>query len=197
MDQWTEVLLDEWTSEQGDRWTRGPMDTWMDWQKDWTTGHSIFQFELHFNQFGSVHFEVVVMWVTFLVLLCGFFCRTVECKRGTTPTIHVRRLTRIGGFDILQERCLFTPSYGTCKKFIKVFGYNLMTNRCTEYIYSGCGGNPNRFATDSQCRNTCFVVRKRVTVSEPDYYEDEDATEAIQIDKRKLSRLRGIGRING
>uniref|UniRef100_A0A6P4ETS9 Tissue factor pathway inhibitor-like n=1 Tax=Drosophila rhopaloa TaxID=1041015 RepID=A0A6P4ETS9_DRORH len=89
------------------------------------------------------------------------------------------------------------PSYGTCKRFIKVFGYNLMTNRCTEYIYSGCGGNPNRFATDSQCRNTCFVVRKRVTVSEPDYYEDEDATEAIQIDKRKLSRLRGIGRING
>jgi len=32
------------------------MDTWTDWQTDWPAGHSIFQFELHFNQFGSVHF---------------------------------------------------------------------------------------------------------------------------------------------
>ncbi|XP_017128927.1 kunitz-type serine protease inhibitor B3 [Drosophila elegans] len=122
------------------------------------------------------------MWInlTFLALLCGFFCSTNVYGRVAKPNISVKRLTKIGGFRINQELCLFTPSYGTCKKFIRVFGYNLMTNRCTEYLYSGCGGNPNRFATDSQCRNACFVVPKRITVSEPDYYADEEVTEPIR-----------------
>ncbi|KAH8356333.1 hypothetical protein KR084_002791, partial [Drosophila pseudotakahashii] len=71
--------------------------------------------------------------------------------------------------------CMFTPSYGTCKRAIKVYGYNMMTNRCSEYLYSGCGGNPNRFATQYECRNTCVVGK--TTRKEIDYYQD--TTESI------------------
>lgn len=71
----------------------------------------------------------------------------------------------------------------TLQKHIAVYGYNIITNRCSEFTYSGCGGNPNRFMTDSQCRNTCYVVPARKTVSEPDYYADDGVTEPMQVDE--------------
>ncbi|KAH8278802.1 hypothetical protein KR018_009785, partial [Drosophila ironensis] len=78
------------------------------------------------------------------------------------------------------EKCLFTPKYGPCKKHFKVFAYDLMTNRCVQFIYSGCGGNPNRFATENECRTHCFVVEVQKAETEDDY--DYDTTESIRYD---------------
>nr|XP_016927039.2 kunitz-type serine protease inhibitor PPTI [Drosophila suzukii] len=115
------------------------------------------------------------MWTNLILcaLLCGLFLPTHVDTRKRSPTgadINIKRVTKIGSFEIKQERCLFTPSYGTCRKAIKVFGYNLMSNRCLEYLYSGCGGNPNRFASEQKCRAACLVVSKRTTVPAIDYY---------------------------
>ncbi|KAH8326728.1 hypothetical protein KR067_012343, partial [Drosophila pandora] len=76
------------------------------------------------------------------------------------------------------EKCLFTPKYGPCKKRYKVFAYDLMTNRCVQFYYSGCGGNPNRFATENECRTTCYVVETDKTEIYDDNYEYEDTTQA-------------------
>nr|XP_017015515.2 tissue factor pathway inhibitor [Drosophila takahashii] len=89
------------------------------------------------------------------------------------------RVTKIGSYDVLQEKCLFTPSYGTCKKGLRVYGYSIITNRCVRYFYSGCGGNPNRFATLHECRKTCHVIGKRSTGNETDYFKDTIETETI------------------
>ncbi|KAH8356376.1 hypothetical protein KR084_007499, partial [Drosophila pseudotakahashii] len=78
------------------------------------------------------------------------------------------------------EKCIFTPSYGTCRKGFRVYGYSIMTNRCIPFFYSGCGGNPNRFATRQECRKTCYVHDKRSTGNETDYYKD--ATEPTELD---------------
>lgn len=36
-----------------------------------------------------------------------------------------------------------------------VFGYNTKTRRCERFVYSGCGGYPNRFQSASECWKTC------------------------------------------
>ncbi|EDW98135.1 uncharacterized protein Dyak_GE23958 [Drosophila yakuba] len=116
------------------------------------------------------------MWTNliYFMLLWGFLCTTQVHGKGKMRDLDVRHVTKFGSYKVRQEKCLFIPSYGACKNHIRVYGYSIITNRCTEYVYSGCGGNPNRFATDSQCRNTCYVVPARNTVSEPDYYADDD-----------------------
>ncbi|EDV44001.1 uncharacterized protein Dana_GF18766 [Drosophila ananassae] len=102
----------------------------------------------------------------FLILLVGCFL----------PQTHGR--IEIAGYVVRQEKCLFTPKYGPCKKRYKVFAYDLMTNRCVQFYYSGCGGNPNRFATENECRTTCYVVETDKTEIYDDNYEYEDTTQA-------------------
>lgn len=37
------------------------------------------------------------------------------------------------------------------------FGFNNKNKRCERFVYSGCGGYPNRFDSASECWNTCGV----------------------------------------
>ncbi|XP_017046378.1 early lactation protein [Drosophila ficusphila] len=114
--------------------------------------------------------------LTFWALLCALFWATEVngAKKRKKDNIRASRIDKVGGLEILQEKCLFIPSYGTCKKFIKVFGYDYMSNRCTEFMYSGCGGNPNRFPSEITCRNVCFVNTKSEFEEAPDYYSEYD-----------------------
>lgn len=54
-------------------------------------------------------------------------------------------------------QCLYMADAGPCDAKIRVFGYDYVSNRCVHFYYSGCGGNPNRFATRSECMETCYV----------------------------------------
>ena len=45
---------------------------------------------------------------------------------------------------------------GTCDDSILSYYYDSNTERCREFVYSGCDGNGNRFSKISQCRATCM-----------------------------------------
>lgn len=147
-------------------------------------------------------FQAMRINLIYFTLLWAFFFSTEVFGKVKIRESDIRRITKMGSYKVRQgryfpdifrshkyyiihfaEKCLFIPSYGRCKKHIAVYGYNIITNRCSEFTYSGCGGNPNRFMTDSQCRNTCYVVPARKTVSEPDYYADDGVTEPMQVDE--------------
>lgn len=44
---------------------------------------------------------------------------------------------------------------GACSQLLTVWGYNSNTNLCEEFLYTGCLGNLNRFATQAECQARC------------------------------------------
>ncbi|BFF91942.1 kunitz-type serine protease inhibitor Bi-KTI [Drosophila madeirensis] len=79
-------------------------------------------------------------------------------------------------FTIRQESCLFRPVYGRCKKFLKAYGYDFENNVCVKFVYSGCGGNTNRFSSADECKKLCLVNRKNEikNVRDKDPYPSPD-----------------------
>ncbi|KAH8382393.1 hypothetical protein KR009_003306, partial [Drosophila setifemur] len=55
------------------------------------------------------------------------------------------------------EKCLFRVKYGPCKGHYPMFAYDIWRNQCLMFLYSGCGGNPNKFYTENECESTCYV----------------------------------------
>ncbi|XP_053409062.1 actinia tenebrosa protease inhibitors-like isoform X2 [Mercenaria mercenaria] len=42
-----------------------------------------------------------------------------------------------------------------CLAYIQSYGYNSTSGKCEKFIYSGCGGNANRFETLEKCKQRC------------------------------------------
>ncbi|XP_072437929.1 kappaPI-actitoxin-Avd3b [Chiloscyllium punctatum] len=56
---------------------------------------------------------------------------------------------------IEQEPCLLGLDEGTCSRYTLRWYYHRRTDRCRPFIYSGCGGNANRFQTQEECEQRC------------------------------------------
>ncbi|KAH8281415.1 hypothetical protein KR054_000343, partial [Drosophila jambulina] len=61
--------------------------------------------------------------------------------------------------NIFTAKCFYIANPGPCKNWVKVWGFDYITNRCIFYFYGGCGGNPNRFYTKDECLSTCRVTK--------------------------------------
>ncbi|GJQ76338.1 hypothetical protein Trydic_g2060 [Trypoxylus dichotomus] len=55
--------------------------------------------------------------------------------------------------------CLKEVEAGNCNETIHSFYYDPMTLKCTTFIYTGCGGNENRFASVESCERYCGKYR--------------------------------------
>ncbi|KAH8413133.1 hypothetical protein KR009_008197 [Drosophila setifemur] len=42
-----------------------------------------------------------------------------------------------------------------CNKVLQYWSYDASKNTCTLFIYSGCGGNQNKFFTQEECESFC------------------------------------------
>ncbi|KAM8715008.1 hypothetical protein ACLKA7_002111 [Drosophila subpalustris] len=73
---------------------------------------------------------------------------------------------------IRQPKCLYMADVGPCDDQVKVYGYDYVTNRCVFFIYGGCGGNPNRFATKKECMDECHVEGED-TADDEEYLLDD------------------------
>lgn len=51
--------------------------------------------------------------------------------------------------------CAQLPSGGHCDQRLPRYYFNAALRRCFTFIYSGCGGNGNSFATEAECRARC------------------------------------------
>ncbi|XP_030371261.1 protease inhibitor carrapatin [Scaptodrosophila lebanonensis] len=80
-------------------------------------------------------------------------------------------------WDLRNEKCYFLADVGPCRRFIRVYAFDIFSNRCNTFDYGGCGGNPNRFLSEQQCRKACLVKRKPLVPTVPKrklpVYDDE------------------------
>lgn len=56
------------------------------------------------------------------------------------------------------ERCGGEPVVGPCRAAFSRWYYNSKTGSCASFIYGGCRGNANNYATESSCVTACTVT---------------------------------------
>ncbi|XP_043655362.1 kunitz-type serine protease inhibitor mulgin-4 [Drosophila teissieri] len=71
-------------------------------------------------------------------------------------------------------RCSFIANPGPCNGLFEMFAYDFANNVCVEFIYGGCGGNPNRFQTKRECIHLCDALSDE---------EDEEAIVSTEYDE--------------
>ena len=72
------------------------------------------------------------------------------------------------GPSALQTACHLPITPGPCKAYIPSWAHNSVTHECEEFIYGGCGGNKNRFASEEQCEQACTHEEQDPVDPDPD-----------------------------
>uniref|UniRef100_A0A6B0V1G4 Putative bpti/kunitz family of serine protease inhibitor n=1 Tax=Ixodes ricinus TaxID=34613 RepID=A0A6B0V1G4_IXORI len=54
-----------------------------------------------------------------------------------------------------KDRCYLKHKTGPCKASLPMYYYDNNTLQCRQFIYGGCDGNANRFATIEECKKAC------------------------------------------
>ncbi|XP_077525773.1 uncharacterized protein LOC144137707 [Haemaphysalis longicornis] len=54
-----------------------------------------------------------------------------------------------------QSPCQLEPERGLCYAAFSLHYFDAATGTCEEFLYGGCGGNANRFASLAECLDTC------------------------------------------
>uniref|UniRef100_A0A914HT32 Uncharacterized protein n=1 Tax=Globodera rostochiensis TaxID=31243 RepID=A0A914HT32_GLORO len=87
------------------------------------------------------------------------FASLVDCKRRCTPP-------ETEGKKVLSNNiCDHRIDPGECSGVFHRYGYDSDTNRCNQFMYGGCSGNGNNFATLADCQVAC--VRSDCSQTDP------------------------------
>ncbi len=57
--------------------------------------------------------------------------------------------------DGAEDVCSLHAATGMCEAYLPRWFHNAVTKRCEEFIYGGCGGTANRFASRAACESAC------------------------------------------
>ncbi|KAJ8288247.1 hypothetical protein COCON_G00009060 [Conger conger] len=63
------------------------------------------------------------------------------------------------GFSTRTGLCSQRQDIGSCHNYILKWYFDMERNECTQFWYSGCGGNDNRFETQEECEALCLTVQ--------------------------------------
>ena len=79
------------------------------------------------------------------------FLTVEECNKAcvhTQPSTHT---------NSANSTCSLPTLSGLCDAYFPRFSYHPDTNKCTQFIYGGCGGNQNNFLTENECNKSCVT----------------------------------------
>ncbi|CUT99783.1 collagen alpha 3VI chain [Echinococcus multilocularis] len=60
-----------------------------------------------------------------------------------------------------ESMCSLPIEGGQCRGYVKSYAYDSAEDRCVRFIYTGCGGNPNRFEHKIECLLACVKHYKQ------------------------------------
>ncbi|GIX86723.1 hypothetical protein CEXT_267421 [Caerostris extrusa] len=105
--------------------------------------------------------------------LKSLYCESEEDTRKFPSTGKIT-------FARLESICTLPLEEGNCSESNMRYYYDTVFEMCTEFYYSGCGGNANNFAEMDQCQDACYRpdlcvegslnVKKIIRIPENDEY---------------------------
>lgn len=123
------------------------------------------------NMLVGISHRVITNACRFIILV------VVAMKITMTPNIHVLKnvhqlSVRNKCVDVFHESDLLNDNFcyavkdtcqlpadiGHCQTYVANWYFDTKIKRCRQFYYGGCGGNENRFTTESDCESRC---RKR------------------------------------
>lgn len=76
-----------------------------------------------------------------------------------SPSIFISYCDENGTQSCTDRKCFKFCSYpvapGTCDDRVRNYFFNSESRQCEAFIYSGCGGNENRFSSNLDCLHAC------------------------------------------
>lgn len=57
---------------------------------------------------------------------------------------------------ILENVCILPKETGACRGYITSYYFDQEVSACLVFVWGGCGGNGNRFATPADCEKKCL-----------------------------------------
>ncbi|KAK6180656.1 hypothetical protein SNE40_008665 [Patella caerulea] len=94
-------------------------------------------------------------------------CTYVVCPKGTLCSSHPGQCTNLpcpqyAACEKIKaiESCSEPLVIGGCTYNYEHFFFNSTSGKCEKFIYTGCDGNNNRFATEKQCEQVCVPSKK-------------------------------------
>ncbi len=58
--------------------------------------------------------------------------------------------------------CQLRPDTGSCYASFEQYYFNTQLRSCQTFVWGGCGGNQNRFASREECERTCATYKRRL-----------------------------------
>ncbi|XP_057655879.1 papilin isoform X11 [Diorhabda carinulata] len=82
-------------------------------------------------------------------------CETTCKKIPEPPPTYTQAPTT--ATDALM--CFQQPDHGNCTDRFTAFYYDSVQQKCLPFMYTGCGGNSNRFNSEEQCQRQCGTFK--------------------------------------
>ncbi|XP_023667960.1 kunitz-type protease inhibitor 2 isoform X2 [Paramormyrops kingsleyae] len=79
-------------------------------------------------------------------------------KAGSDAATTVGSTLPVMSTSEFAEKCEAPPLTGMCRAALPRYHYVSSTSTCQPFIYGGCGGNKNNYASVEQCKATCTVT---------------------------------------
>jgi hypothetical protein len=70
-----------------------------------------------------------------------------------------------------EERCNMTADYGRCQGNQLRWHFDRKSQHCHSFLYSGCGGNANRFESYQACASICKEAPRTPKTTTPEPYQ--------------------------
>lgn len=77
-------------------------------------------------------------------------------KQRKGNDIANNKFVRYNFYTGISEICTLDAQYGNCKGHQWKWYYDFVRDRCIQFDFSGCGGNQNRFHSQSSCITYCL-----------------------------------------
>lgn len=67
--------------------------------------------------------------------------------------------------------CTLPALPGDCVEQVAMYTYDSVSSKCVRFMYSGCGGNANRYETRAMCEVACerYMIGYDQTTPSPNY----------------------------
>ncbi|XP_059485336.1 papilin-like isoform X2 [Neocloeon triangulifer] len=75
-----------------------------------------------------------------------------QCEQRCRQDVHVSTQLRS---TTVENKCKLIPDSGDCSEEVLAWFYSASENLCHAFIYTGCGGNSNRFESKLDCQKSC------------------------------------------